>query len=116
MPDTQISEEMVDAFIATFNSGVFDKAPFGMPIDERCRCKKCLQEEADARSTVRASLEAALSGHVVVPREPTWEMQIAGRDAIEFDGDDDASLSTDDASDCYRAMIQAAPPVPVERG
>lgn len=55
------------------------------------------------------SLTAALADHVVVTREPTWEMQIAGRDAIEFDEDDDVSLSTDDASDCYRAMISAAP-------
>lgn len=39
--DTQISEEMVDAFIAAFNSRVFDKAAFVLPVDERCRCGQC---------------------------------------------------------------------------
>lgn len=46
-------------------------------------------------------------GWKLVPREPSWEMQIAGRDAILAE-DSDLDLSTDDARECYRAMIAAA--------
>lgn len=46
-------------------------------------------------------------GFVVVPREPTWAMQISGRDAI-LSEDDDLDLSTDDARAVYRAMIAAS--------
>ena len=49
---------------------------------------------------------------VLVPREPTEEMQMAGRHAIPG-GHGQAWLY---AADCYRAMIAAAPtpPLPVE--
>lgn len=46
----------------------------------------------------------------MVPVEPTWEMQIAGRDAIiDAASDDNLDTSTDDAAAIYRAMLAAAP-------
>lgn len=57
----------------------------------------------------KAALSAALAvdGLCLVPKEPTWAMQIAGRDAILAE-DDDLDLSTDDARAAYKAMLAAA--------
>lgn len=64
---------------------------------------------ADLTSLAKAALSAALAvdGLCLVPKEPTWEMQIAGRDAILAE-DADLDLSTDDARASYEAMIAAA--------
>ena len=61
----------------------------------------------DARALAKAALSADLGDMVLVPKEASWEMQIAGRDAILAE-DSDLDLSTDDARECYRAMIAAA--------
>ncbi len=66
----------------------------------------------DARLLATAAITAYLAqaekeGWVMVPREPTWQMQVAGRDAILAE-DDDLDLSTDDARAAYRAMLAAA--------
>jgi hypothetical protein len=50
---------------------------------------------------------------VSVPVEPTWEMQLAGRDAIIADDDNVEGvmsdyISTDHAIDAYRAMLVAS--------
>ena len=73
--------------------------------------------EADARRLIaQARLSATpplpAGDLVLVPREPTEEMQKAGRHAIPG-GHGQAWLYADD---CYRAMIAAAPtpPLPVE--
>lgn len=47
----------------------------------------------------------------LVPSEPDWAMQIAGRDAI-LSEDDTLDLSTDDARAAYKAMYAASPPAP----
>lgn len=47
----------------------------------------------------------------LVPAEPTWEMQIAGRDAI-LSEDDTLDISTDDARAAYIAMLAASPAAP----
>jgi len=48
-----------------------------------------------------------------VPTEPTWEMQIAGRDAI-LSEDDTLDISTDDARAAYIAMLAASPSTPAD--
>lgn len=75
------------------------KAKFGDHYDE-------LKEGAisDVTQTISAYLGDA---HVDVPREPTWPMQIAGRDAI-LEEDDKLDLSTDDARAAYLAMLSAS--------
>ena len=51
-----------------------------------------------------------MTKRVILPAEAEWEMLIRGRDAmIERIEDDDIDLSTDDASACYAAMIDASP-------
>jgi len=63
----------------------------------------------------RVALSAlAKAGMVVVPKEPTWEMQVVGRDAILAE-DDELDLSTDDARAAYRAMLSAYKPEPDEQ-
>lgn len=47
----------------------------------------------------------------LVPVEPDWAMQIAGRDAI-LSEDDTIDLSTDNARAAYRAMLAASPAAP----
>lgn len=55
-------------------------------------------------------------GWKLVPVEPTFEMQIAGRDAIiDASDDDNLDLSTDDSDACYRAMLAASPTVEAGR-
>lgn len=116
--NTQISDAMVEAFIAAFNGGIFHNAAFGLPENERCRCKQCLQEEAAAIATVRDGLAAALAGHVVVPREPTQAMIEAGCDnnPTQWNEGTDKSFAADVANDVYRAMISAAPALDREVG
>ncbi|GLK77990.1 hypothetical protein GCM10008171_32440 [Methylopila jiangsuensis] len=46
-------------------------------------------------------------GLALIPVEPTWAMQIAGRDAILAE-DPDLDLSTDDARACFKAMADYA--------
>ena len=112
--NTQITDAMVEAFIAAFNGGIFDNAAFGLPENERCRCKKCLQEEAAAIATVREGLAAALAGHVVVPREPTEAMIAAGDDLVPVARGTESYVMSRGRNgypeDIYRAMISAAPP------
>lgn len=75
-------------------------------------------DHAGDRLTVRAAITAYLQalspgsageteGWVLVPKEPTWAMQIAGRDVMLAE-DGELDLSTDDAWACYRAMLSAA--------
>lgn len=63
----------------------------------------------------KAAIEAALStvpagdgvpGMVLVPKVPTWEMEVAGRDVLCDTLDPDAA--TYNARDCYRAMLSAS--------
>ena len=52
------------------------------------------------------------AGWMIVPIEPTWEMQVAARDAVPFD-DPDYGLSSSDVRAAYSAMLAAAPEPPV---
>jgi len=52
----------------------------------------------------KAALSAILKDHVIVPREPTEAMLEAGCDIGPIGC---CNMSTDDAYECYRAMIQA---------
>lgn len=58
---------------------------------------------------VLADIEA--QGFVIVPREPSENMQLHGRDAISdriSRKDDDATIWAEDAAACWQAMIDAA--------
>lgn len=75
-------------------------------------------EQAHAYSALSATaLRLSAGGGIpvgwkLVPVEPTFEMQIAGRDAIiDASDDDNLDLSIDDADACYRAMLAASPTV-----
>jgi hypothetical protein len=48
-----------------------------------------------------------VAGWALVPKEPTWEMEVAGRDVLCDTLDDDAA--TYHARDVYRAMLAASP-------
>lgn len=88
-------------------------------VEAAVKAMKALEDEAtadpenifgaDLTSLAKAAITAALAvdGLCLVPKEPTWAMQIAGRDAILAE-DDDLDLSTDDARAAYKAMIAAA--------
>lgn len=55
---------------------------------------------------LREHATAAIAACKAAIREPTWEMQIAGRSAIDDAGDFD--FSTDDAAKIFRAMLDKA--------
>ncbi len=63
----------------------------------------------DAKQLAAQALTALREkGYAVVPVEPTWPMQLAGRDVI-LDNDDSMFFSTIDSEAVYRAMLAAAP-------
>ena len=73
-----------------------------------------LKEHLDKQDARIAELEKnqVPEGWVAVPLEPTWEMQIVGRDSIINDDDPvdgvmSDYISIDNATDCYRAMLAA---------
>ena len=55
--------------------------------------------------------DIAAQGFVIVPRQPSENMQLHGRDAISdriSRKDDDATIWAEDAAACWQAMIDAA--------
>lgn len=120
MPDTQISEDTLDiAARAVYAVSVRAIEPaLGIPM---CKFEELPERDLNLhRDYARAALEAALSGHVVVPRDPTQAMIEAGWDAANRDIGGDVIGTIEIQSvigrSVYRAMIQAAPPVPEMEG
>lgn len=97
MPDTQISDEMVEKAARA----VYEHEPIIFRCEDIPWSVVTEGTRDRFRHKGRAALTAALAGHVVVPREPTGPMIDAGLSVIAHSG----------PTDVYRAMIDAAPPV-----
>ncbi len=70
----------------------------------------------DLARKMRDELNAVNGTHVVVPREPTAEMIIAGceNNPTQWSDGTDDGFAADVANDVYLAMIAAAPPTPAK--
>lgn len=62
------------------------------------------------RARVRYFDAALAAGFVLVPKEPTEDMQDAGQRAYEKDGQDMHMSVYHCVGEAYRAMVAAAPP------
>lgn len=67
----------------------------------------------DHTAIVKVLGDIETQGFVIVPRTPSENMQLHGRDAISdriSRKDDDMTITAEDAAACWRAMIGAVQP------
>lgn len=73
------------------------------------RCTEAIELYGHIADSILADI--ATQGFIIVPREPSENMQLHGRDAISnriSRKDDDATIWAEDAAACWQAMIGAA--------
>lgn len=106
MPGNNVTDEMVRDY----------KSAFSAYMDEVARGLFKPPSPDVGFHASKFALEAALTYHVVVPREPTAEMIIAGceNNPTQWSDGTDDGFAADVANDVYRAMIAAAPPTPAK--